>query len=163
MSSRKQDIIRLELEKIRNANLGKLTREAVVKYARANKRSALNKLFDWNVARAAQQHWLERAGEVIARYVTVVVTHRSEIIRSPFYVRDPDAKTTEPGYVALEPGELDRRQARQVMLNELERCQFSIERARSIAGVLDAQHPGISAELEAMLEKLILLRDRLAA
>lgn len=41
-----------------------LTRAAFVEYSKAP-RSATHKLFEWNLKKAAEAHWLERAGELI--------------------------------------------------------------------------------------------------
>jgi hypothetical protein len=163
MSSVRQDEIRRELERIRKKNGGKLTRQAVVKAAMKDKEGPLGRLFEWDVETAAMAHWLERAQEVITRYVTVTVTTKSQVIRSVAYVRDPDAKSNESGYVALDQSAFDRRQATQILLNELERIKSGVERGRDIAGILDVQHPGLSAMFEKMLREIIDLRDRLAA
>jgi hypothetical protein len=163
MSSARQDEIRRELERIRKKNGGKLRRADVVRAAKADKKGVLGKLFDWNVDRAAMKHWLDRAQEIITRYVTITVVTKSQVIRSVAYVRDPDAVTNVSGYVALDQEAFDRRQATSILLNELERIKSGVERGRDIAAVLDAQHPGLSGMFEKMLHEIIDLRDRLAA
>ena len=163
MSSRKQDEIRRALEDIRKKNGGKITRQLVVKAAMKDKKGPLGRLFEWNKDKAAMAHWLERAQEVIVRYTTITVVTKAQKITSVAYVRDPDAKTNEGGYVSLTQSEFDRRQATQILLNELDRIRSGVERGRDIAGILDAQHPGLSMMFEKMLMEIVTLRDRLAA
>lgn len=43
---------------------GPLTRRAFVEHAKSRK-SAAHKLFEWNLKKAAENHWLERAGELL--------------------------------------------------------------------------------------------------
>jgi hypothetical protein len=163
MSSRKQDEIRKALEDIRKKNGGKITRQLVVRAAMKDKKGPLGRLFEWNRDKAAMQAWLDRAQEIITRYVTITVITKAQKIVSVAYVRDPDAKTNEAGYVSLTQGEFDRRQATQILLNELDRIRSGVERGRDIAGILDAQHPGLSMMFEKMLMEIVTLRDRLAA
>jgi hypothetical protein len=125
-----------------------------------NKRSVLHREFDWDDKSAAHTARLDRAQELITRYITIVVIDRSVKLTAPLYVRDPQMKSNEGGYLSLED-KITRPDARSIMLTELDRCRFSIERARSIANVLDAQHRGIANELEEMLMKIVDLRDRL--
>jgi hypothetical protein len=158
----RKDIIKDALEKIRRANNGRLTSEAVVRAA-TNPNHVLHREFEWDDRKAAAHQRLDRAQELIARYVTVVVIHKSMKIKAPFYVRDPEAGPHEQGHVALTSEHLDRVAATEIVLNEVERCESAITRARNIAGVLDKSFPGLSDELEQMLEKLILIRRKLAA
>lgn len=51
---------------------GKIKPEDVVSFAKSHKDSALHSYFDWNVEKAAQQHWLEQARHLIRVYVTIV-------------------------------------------------------------------------------------------
>jgi hypothetical protein len=162
MSSARQDEIKAALEAIRIANGGRLTREAVVAAARS-KRHALHSLFDWDDRTAAHTARLDRAQEIIVRYVTLTVVTRSAKISTVFYVKDPRAKTNEPGYIPLASESIDDEDARAIVTVELDRCRSSIERARNVAAVLDARHPGLSVQLQAMLEEVVTLAARVAA
>ncbi len=163
MDSKRIDQLKKELEKIRIANGGRLTRQAVVKAARKAKGSVLHSMFDWNVDKAAERHWLDRAQEIITRYVTVTVIHRARKITSVFYVSDPRAKKNDGGYVAINQKDIQRNDAIQIVLNEVDRCKSSIERARNVADVLDSKFPGTAAQLQQMLEQLIALGEALQA
>lgn len=158
MQSKKNEAIKRELERIRKANGGRLTKKAVVADARRNKKGVLHSLFDWDVERAAERHWLDRAGEIITRYVTVVVTHKARRIKAVFYVADPRSPPNEGGHIALEQEDIVRADAIKIVETEIGRCESSIERARDIADVLDKRFPGMSAKLQEMLEQIIALR-----
>lgn len=162
MSSARQDEIRRELEKIRKRT-GRLTRQAVVRAAMADKTGPLGRLFTWDLKTAAMKHWLDRAQEIITRYVTIQVVTKSQRIVTVAYVRDPSAATNVGGYVALDQAAFDRKQATQILLNELERIKSGVERGRDIAGVLDAQHPGLAQWFQRMLVEIVDLKERLAA
>jgi hypothetical protein len=158
MTSHREDQIKAILEDIRAENGGRLTRQAVLAYASANKKSVLGKMFDWNKERAATAHWLDRAQEIISRYVTVIVVDETMKIRVPYYVSDPTAKSNEGGYVAT-MGRHSRGDATVIVTNELDRIVSAIERARGIAHALDQQHRGLSARLQGMLEEAVTLKD----
>lgn len=162
MSSKREDEIREALESIRAANGGRLTRDVVVRAAR-NARHTLHREFNWNDKTEAHRARLERAGELIARYVTVTVIHKSRKVVAPYYVKDPRVPTNEPGYVPLTSEELKRQHAMQIIVAEIDRISSHIERARDIAAVLDSVHPGMSDQFQRMLEELVLMKARLAA
>lgn len=156
------DKIKAALEAIRKKNGGRLTRQQVVDAARA-KNHPLHDEFVWDDRKAADLQRLDRAQELIVRYLTVVIVDRSVKITAPFYVRDPSAEANEPGYVALTSEQIDRNAASQIILNEVDRCESAIGRARDIAGVLERKHHGIVGMLESMLANLIDIRKRLQA
>jgi hypothetical protein len=111
----KQTLIRLELEKIKNADPRKRLRpEAVVAYARTHPKSALHGEFEWDASKAAEQAWLERARQIIK--VTVVV-HRNPASRTtvvtPEYVSLPSMRGD--GYMPVVEV-LARRESREDLL-----------------------------------------------
>jgi hypothetical protein len=162
MSSKRIDKIRDALEAIRRQNGGRLTREAVVKTA-TNSRHILHREFVWNNKRAAHLQRLDRAQELITRYVTVVVIDRSMKIVAPAYVKDPTLRTNESGYTSITAETIKAKDAQQIVLVELDRCASCISRARNIAAVLDIRHRGVSDQLEDMLTQLVAVRRALAA
>src|SRR5262245_24885424 len=93
--------IQAELEKIRARHGGRLTRHDVVREARKNKSGVLGKMFDWDIQSAAMAHWLDRAGEIITQYVSVVIVHRDRKIKIPLYVRDATLPADTGGYIAV--------------------------------------------------------------
>jgi hypothetical protein len=141
---------------------GRLTANAVVRAARQPKH-ILHREFIWDDRRAAGQQRLDRARELISRFVTITVVHRSHKVVAPYYVRDPALPPDQQGYVALTTAALNLASAQTIMRTELDRCASVIERARSVVCVLDTKHPGMSVALESLLAEIIDLRDRIAA
>jgi hypothetical protein len=64
--------IKKELEQIRKANGGELTAEAVVAFAKSNKKSELHGRFSWDVKTAAEAHWLHIARNIIRVHIEVI-------------------------------------------------------------------------------------------
>ncbi len=162
MSSKRIDIIKAELERIRKQHGGRLTPEAVVLAAR-KPNNPLHREFDWNDKRMANRGRLDTARDLITTYVTVTVVHKAQKITCPMYVRSPEVLSREQGYTAVTEETMNRAHAHKIVLAELDRCQSAIERARNIAGVLDSRFPGLSNEFEALLENIILMRAKLQA
>lgn len=159
MANERKEGIRRELEALCKKH-GRLTREVVVQWAQTNKRSYLHKEFEWDIGKAAYQHWLDRAGELI-RYVTVMVVSGTREIKVPAYVHDPDIPVNAGGYV---PTMRDRsyQSARRIMLEEMQRCEQAIERARGLCAALGTKHAGIESELEQMLSHIVVIRQMAA-
>ena len=67
------DLAGRELERIRKANAGQLTSEAVLERARSAN-CALHAHFEWDDSAAAEQYRLSQAGDLI-RAITIDVTH----------------------------------------------------------------------------------------
>jgi len=116
-------------------------------------------LFTLNNAAAAERWRLERAGELIRRYVTLTVVHRNIRIKSVGYVRDPALPAHVPGMKSLD--EYNRQDSVKVVLAEIARCESAIERARAVTGYLDSRFPGLSDQLERALEALVAARSTL--
>jgi hypothetical protein len=162
MSSKRTEAIQAALEQIRKRHKGRITRKMVVDAAR-RKDSPLHRYFEWNDTKAAEKYRLDQAQELITRYVVVVVVDKAVKVTVPLYVSDPRAMTKDGGYVAITSEEITRNDAQQIVLTELGRCESSVARARSVAGALNARFPGLSAQLQRMLEELINMRQKLAA
>jgi hypothetical protein len=159
--SPRREAIRVALESLRDSS-GRLTPEAVVRAAK-NPRHVLHREFGWDDRQQAHLHRIDRARELIVRYVSTTVIYKSERVTVPFYVRDPSAAPATQGYMALAGAEMTRENALAILLAEFDRCESSISRARRIVHVLDAKFPGLSQQLESLLEKLIEIRRALAA
>jgi hypothetical protein len=142
-------------EKITKLNGGRLTPEAVVEDAR-DSRSPLHSQFEWDDAKAAHHHRLDRARELI-RSVRVdrSVTARNVAVR---YVRDPSATSKEQGYRDVVSLRDEKDAAREVVEAEVRRIVAAIERAMGIAEVL-----GLTDELERLLAEVERVRARAAA
>jgi hypothetical protein len=158
------DRIRAELERIASNNNGRLTAELVVKEARSNKHSVLHTykgFHGWDRGRAAEEHWLDVGRTLIKKYVTIMVRDRSTTITIPAYVRSPIAPANEQGYISLTSKDLERADAERIIAAELDRCRSAVMRARAVANVLDGRFPGLSAQLQEMLEDVLRIAERL--
>ena len=156
----RQDKIRSAIEALRDKH-GRITAQRLVRAARSFKHPLHNE-FEWDDRKAAAANRIDRANELI-RFVTVVTVSKNERIVTPFYVRDPAMKGNEPGMIAITSDLIDRVSAEKIMLAELERCESSIKRARTVVGQLDKGHRGLSLRLEQMLAAIVETRELLAA
>ncbi len=160
MSSKREDNITTEINKLFRKHRGKLTKEDIVNEAE-NKKSPLHVEFEWDDAKAGHLHRLERAGELF-RYCTVVVRNGGKTVTAPAYVHDPDAPGNRSGYVeTLATRRVES--SRKIVLAELQRCEYAIERARNVAAALSLEHPALEIELERMLKQIIVFTESLAA
>jgi hypothetical protein len=137
--------------KVTKAHGGKLTPEALVDDAKRPE-SEGHELFEWDVEKAAMQHWLDRARQII-RSVTVEITTNNVEVRVPFYVRDPDAATDEQGYSSVARIRSDKEKIADVLLDELRRINSSLTRAQGLAGYF-----GVEADFVAMVQALQTIR-----
>lgn len=141
---------------------GRITAKGVVEAAK-DKKNPLHGQFGklWN-AKIAQQWALEqRANELIRTYLTVTVISEDKKVTAVMYVQDPRIPNNQQGHIALTSKEFEQRDAENIMLRELDRCTYSIQRARDVCGVLDTRFPGMSARLERMLAEIVDCRSRL--
>lgn len=76
---------------------GKLHAEKVVQFARRHKKSALHKQFDWNVKKAAMQHWIEEARRLIRVFV-ISTPVKDTMITARVYVSLPSDRKDGGGY-----------------------------------------------------------------
>jgi hypothetical protein len=135
---------------------GRLTPSRVVEDAKRPE-SPLHKLFDWDVQKAAEQFWLDRARDVI-RAVKVVITTDTITVRSPYYVPDPSKNGKEQGYTNLDALREDPSFARQALMAECERASGVMRRARVIALAL-----GMTDKVDAIMMHLAGLRSTVAS
>lgn len=108
---------------------GRLTAAQLVTDAKRED-SPLHDLFEWDVTKAAEAHWLDIGREII-RTVTVIVTQNDVTIKVPNYVRDPDAKGQ--GYRSITSLRGDEDAAREALRNEFTRAAGVLQRARYLA------------------------------
>jgi hypothetical protein len=126
---------------------GRLEPEKVIEAARpAN--SPIHEDFEWDLKKAAQQHWIEQARTLI-RYVRLEVVIERETICVPFYVNDPIRAPKSKTYVELTSVKGQRAQALRVLEDEVDRIASALERARKVALVL-----GIGPDLDRLLADL---------
>jgi hypothetical protein len=142
---------------------GRITKKAIVAKARRNKNSELHRKFRarglWNDRTAAEEAREQFAGELMRRYLTIRVVHRNVRVSSVSYVHDPDIPHNAPGMRQL--SSFNQKSAELAVATEIAACEAAIRRARAIAHVLDAMHPGLLDRLEQALELLIAARTEL--
>jgi hypothetical protein len=126
---------------------GRLTPEAVVADARRED-SPIHGFFKWDLQTAAEQHWLDRARQLI-RMVKVVIVRNDYTFRAPFYVPDPARAAKEQGYVTLTALNGDPIAARESLVQECERAAASLKRMQRIAVAL-----GLESEVDDILGRL---------
>lgn len=76
------------------------------------------------------------------RHITVVTVDRAHKVCAPFYVRE-------------------RESAKKIIIDELERCESAIERARCVAGALNVKFPDVSGEIGQLLGGILDLRKKM--
>lgn len=131
---------------------GRLTPDDVVTAAKS-KKSPLHDLFEWDDAAAASIQRIAQAREVIGavRYVHSTTT---ATVRSPHYVRDPEADGQ--GYRSVTELRKDPAQARESLIYTLEVAAGHVRRAYDLAEPL-----GLSMEVDALLEQIVGLQRSL--
>lgn len=124
---------------------GRLTPALVLADAR-KKTSPLHSLFEWNQKKAAEIYLLHQAREIIGA-VQIITTTTTSTLKSPHYVRDPEA--TGQGYRSVTVLRRDPEQARESLIYTLEVAHGHLQRAFDLATTL-----GLETEIDALLERV---------
>lgn len=135
---------------------GRITAEDVLADAKSPK-SPLHELYDWDIKRSAESHWLDRTREII-RTIKVVIHNETTVIRFPRYVHDPDLKPSEQGYVSEAELRADKSLARRALSDECDRVVGSLTRARNLARGLNMEQA-----FEDLLARVVGLRAIVSA
>ena len=159
MKKERANIIRAALEKLRDKN-GTIRPSTVVRAARS-KTHPLHPEFEWDIKKAAQLQWEDRAYELIHTYCTVEIRRGTETIVAPLYARDPRLPKDERGLVAITHASLEREDARAILLHEFAQCAGHVERARNQAAALEERFPGFSAWFDRLLAELLKKKEEL--
>jgi hypothetical protein len=134
---------------------GRITPAEVLADAR-QPTSPLHDLYNWDMAVAAEAHWLNHTRRIL-KCVRVVVHTTTMSFKIPNYVRDPDVAGREQGYISLGAVHTDPALSRRALIAEFERVSSSLKRARRLAFGLD-----LEAEVDGLLASVVGLRARLA-
>jgi hypothetical protein len=149
--------IKEHLELIAAKSGGRLTPEAVVEDAK-RKDSPLHDLpcwLGWDQRKLASAALQDIARSLI-RSVKVQITTETRTISTVAYVRDPECKSDEQGYVSLQALQDDTEKSRQAVLYEFKRAAAALERAREIAAALE-----MLAEIDSLLAGVEVLKAKL--
>ena len=155
MTNEQRDAIRQEMARLSDKH-GTLT-AAIVVQAAQNAKSPMHDCFEWD-DKVASAAWREEQARVLIRSVRVEIVTDTVTVSAVAYVRDPNAKYDEQGYVSIESLRGNKRDARAVIVYECDRVLASLERVRQIALAL-----GLTAEAERALSGVEKLKQRAAA
>lgn len=133
---------------------GRITAERLVQAAR-DKKHPLHDDFEWDDKKAAHEHRVHQAREIIAS-VRMIVTHSNKNVSCVGYVRDPEAPSDKQGYVSVNRLMTERESAVEAILAEVSRVQSILERAQELAFGLDVED-----EFAAAMEATKTLKSRL--
>lgn len=123
MSSKSNAAVFREMQKIQSRHQGILRAENVLTYAR-NPQTALHNRFEWDDTKAAREHRLWQARELIAVFVTVIKADTSPI--RAFVSLRTDRKIPGGGYRAIAEVMTDTSLRKQLLaeaLDDAERWQ----------------------------------------
>lgn len=142
---RKMEAIKQRMGELAESHGGTLTPEVVVEDAR-NPSSPLHGEFEWNTAKAAYAHWIDRARTLI-RTIRYTVKTEDRQYRVPQYVRDPRAASKAQGYIAVPREEKDY--AKEFLVEEIDRALAALHRALAYAS--DTKHRVIAKALSSAI------------
>lgn len=125
------------LQEIELANGGILRPSDVVEDAKSPD-SPLHDLFDWDVNRAAERHWIDRARQIITS-VKVVVSHNKTAVSTVYYVRDPSIESGKQGYVSISSLSEDQSRAKEAVIREFAVAMAALKRAQAVAKSLNIE------------------------
>jgi len=135
---------------------GVLTPELVVDEAR-KKDSPLHEHFEWDVKKAAAQHWLDTARALI-RSVRLQVVNETRVLTAPMFVRDPALPSHQQGYVRTADLRGDDDRARDLVADECSRAASAFRRAREVAAAV-----GVESDVAMLFQQTVALGERIRA
>ena len=133
-----REAVKAALQALSDFHEGKLTPEIVYRAA-LDPESPLHKEFEWDLQKAAKEHWLNTARKLI-QSVRVEIRTEKITVKVPAYLRDTEVEPYEQGYTTLAVAKSDEDRKRDVLLHELMRLRGYIERVRGIAMAFGLQN-----------------------
>lgn len=116
---------------------GEVTADIIIDDAR-DPDSPLHAEFEWDLEKAALNHWRERARKLITEINFKVVKRKNQIPTEVVaYVRNPDKPHREQGYISTVVVKNDKEMARRVVVQECERAMAGFERVYKVAEAVD--------------------------
>ena len=150
----KREAVAERLRQLTEASGGVLTPTAVVKDA-MDATSPLHDQFEWDAQKAAWNHWIVRAREII-RSVRVQFRDDSQSLSVVAYVRDPRL-VEDQGYLSTLSIRTDQDLAREALVQEFGRAAAYLRRARELAMAFSME-----AEVDDIQSRLDSLRKRIS-
>jgi len=120
-----------ELNRLAKQNGGKITPRMIVDAAR-DENSPLHDYFEWNDDVAAERY-REMQARTLLRSVTLKVSTETKRFDVNQYIRDPEAKPQDQGYVSVTAIRSQQDLARDALLAEFDRAAANLRRARAYA------------------------------
>jgi hypothetical protein len=151
-----KEIVSKRLAEIASANNGSLTPDLVVKDAEDSS-SPLHDLFEWDDSIAGHKYRIEQARQVITS-VRVVITTEHKAVSTVYYVRDPEAESTEQGYVSIDKLKTNTDLARESIVMEFSRAASYLQRAR-----IHAEALGMAQEVDALIADVQKFKEEVKA
>lgn len=148
--------VKAELIRLSQSAGGNLRADDVVNAA-MDKANPLHECFEWDKGKAAMEHWRETARQLI-RSVRVVITNETTTLRAPYFVRDPEARNQDQGYVPLTSVRSESEQATELLLDEFSRAAAALHRAKEIAKALQMED-----QIDNLIQGLMDLRQAVIA
>lgn len=127
---------------------GRITPIRVVEDAK-RKDSPLHSIFTWDLRKAAEAHWLDKAAEVIRTYKVIVRVGALQLAY-PVYIRDPTLSASERGSIRLDTLKSHKTMAKKALAQECRNLAGSLRRAHGIAIVL-----GLEGLFQHMLDQIL--------
>lgn len=151
-----RDSVAHELTEIAAQHGGLLLPADVVAEARSVA-SPLHHYFEWDDSVAAEAYRLDQA-RVLIRSVRVVVNYDTLKLVVPAWVKDQTRVQSAPGYIETVSLRSDADRARDTVKAEIERAEWSLQRAEGVAALLGQQDA-----LMAILQRLREIRSDIDA
>jgi len=139
--------IKQALQALADANDNRLTVDLVIASAR-DENSPLNASFDWDVEKAAMNHWRDTARRLI-RKVTIEYKVEKTIVEAVSYIRDPRCDPLKQGYVSVSSIRTDEEVAHEALVMEFARVRTLLDRAHGLAKVL-----GMEADFKILMAQV---------
>jgi hypothetical protein len=154
LTGAKRDAIAARLALLAKNGGGRLTPDAVIADAK-NPKSPLHDQFEWDVGKAAYEHWQQQARDLIVSVkYTMTTTHTT--VRVPMYYRDPTCAPQEAGYVDVPKLRSDEDMARDALIDAFRAVGDMLRRAQQLAVALE-----MDDEVAKLLNGVVELRQRL--
>ena len=126
---------------------GKLTPDAVIAQAK-NPKSPLHGKFQWNIQKAAMEHWRETARDLIASYRIEIVIDE-QVFKISEFVRDVRKSSDAQGYRSV--GQLKSKRAEAAIFIERELLVAATYCAKAISY---AAYLGLTGKIEALIAEI---------
>lgn len=146
--------IEQRIEKLRAAHGAAFGPDVVIDDAR-DKKSPLHTEFEWDRDAAAMEHWRDTARHII-HVVTIVQKTKAQTLAVPAYVRNPDAKARDQGYVSTAELRSDRDRAWAALQYAVEQADSMIRRAQRVAIAV-----GLEEEVEFVASALAEVKQKI--